>query len=252
MIEINDLKKIMKLVLISGYLKKEKPLNLMLLSSAGSGKTEIISTFKSPRITFQTDLSYMGLLKLLKEKKQIKHLIIPDYTKITNKKKSTADNLTSLLNAMIEEGIGEINLFQFRENFKNRNVGLILTTTKASFAQKKDVWEKSGFPSRFIICSYKYSDKTRDKIIQYINAEMYKDYQNKIVLKGFKDCEVISTEELNKQLNPYTKKQFRSLKQLQTLAKSNAINEGRKKVSEKDIKEIIRLSKYLNLNYTEV
>ncbi len=65
MIEVKDLRKIFKLILISGYLKKTKPLSLMLVADKGLGKTDLITSIDSKRILYRTDLTYMGLLVVL-------------------------------------------------------------------------------------------------------------------------------------------------------------------------------------------
>ena len=86
MIKVDDILKIVKLVLLSGYLKHHKPLSLFLIGEVGTGKTEIITNYKSSRVVMITDLSYMGLLKSMRTNKKLKHIIVPDFLKITKKK----------------------------------------------------------------------------------------------------------------------------------------------------------------------
>lgn len=251
MIKIDELQKIVKLVLLTGYIKNVKPLSLMLIADAGEGKTEIISHYKSRRICYMTDISYMGFLKQLKENKSLKHLIIPDFIKITKKKRATSDNLISILNAYVEEGIGRISLYNFEEDFKGRTGGIIVATTKASYGQKRSDWEAIGFLSRMILCSYSYKDETIKEILKFINSEEYLKFKQE-KLQGFKDCEIKTNKDLNEKLNIIANKKFRSLKHLQALCKANALLRGVKIVSDVDIREIINLSKFINLNYTKI
>lgn len=252
MIKTAEILKIVKLVLLSGYLKKTKPLSLLVVGKSGNGKTENIKYHKSKRAIFVTDLSYRGVTDLLKNDAQIKHLIVPDFLKITMKRRSTSDNLISLFNAMTEEGIGLIKVYNFEHDFKDRVCGLIVATTKSSFEQNKSAWTSIGFLSRMLICSYDYSEETIQQILEYINSEQFLKENGFEHLKGFKDLEVTSTKELNSQLNKVASKKFRTLKQLQTLAKCNALLEKRKQVTQRDIDEIIRLSKFMNLTYTKI
>lgn len=252
MINTQDILKIVKLVLLSGYLKKNKPISLLIVGKSGNGKTENIKYHKAKRAVFVTDLSYRGVTDLLKNDAQIKHLIVPDFLKITMKRRSTSDNLISLFNAMTEEGIGLIKVYNFEHDFKDRVCGLIVATTKSSFEQNRSVWTSIGFLSRMLVCSYDYSDETIEKILEYINSEQFLEEPVFEMIKGFKDVEVTSDKTLNSQLNRVANKKFRTVKQLQTLAKCNALLNKRKEVNQEDIDEIKRLAKYLNLNYTKI
>jgi hypothetical protein len=46
LINMDDLQKILKLVLVSGNLKGINPLSLLIVSKSGNGKTELITSFK--------------------------------------------------------------------------------------------------------------------------------------------------------------------------------------------------------------
>ena len=252
MIKIQDISKIVKLVLVSGCLKESKPLSLLVVGDSGMGKTEIISGFDSKRILFLTDLSYMGLLDELKANKDLTHIIIPDFIKITMKKRTTSSNLISLLNAVTEEGIGNIHLLHFKEDFKGKKIGIITSTTKLSYNQNKKSWRGIGFMDRMLVCSYSYSDQTIDEIIKYINEEKYLKKDTKEKLKMIKNVNITSKPILNEKLNPLIHKRFRTLKSLQTLVKCNALLRGSKSVEQEDIDEITRLSKFLNLEFNEI
>lgn len=256
MIMIDDIRKIVKLVLLSGYLKNNKPLSLLLVGKSGTGKTETICSYKTKRSVILTDANYSGLLNFLKESKKIKHIILPDFLKITMKKRATSDNFISLLNALTDEGIailkGYFN-FDFSLHNKPRTLGIVTATTKDSFSQKRKEWGNIGFLSRMIICSYDYSEITINKIIDYINSEKFTKEKSFEYITKYKDnIEITSIKELNEKLNPYAKRNFRTQKQLQTLAKCNALLRNSKVVEDKDIDEIIRLSQYLNLDYKQI
>lgn len=252
MIGVNDILKIVKLVLLSGYLKKQKPLSLLLIGEVGSGKTEITTNFKSSRIVVIGDLSKSGVYSEVMKNKSLKHIVIPDFLKITNRRRATAQDLITTLNSATEEGLTRSALYRQDLNFKGKTIGLITSTTKASYSQHYKEWKSIGFLSRMIICSFSYNNETHKKIMQYIQTEKYLDDELKQSLKGYTNIDVKSNFELNQQLEKLSRNKYRTQKQLQTMAKSHAILRKDNNVRQQDIDEIIRLSKYLNLNYTRL
>lgn len=250
MINMNDLQKILKLVLLTGNIKNVKPVSLLIVSKSGNGKTELIKSFKKSTAIFRTDITYFGLMDVLEKETKIKHLIIPDFIKITQKKRATSDNLVSILNALTEEGVGKLDFPNRHYDLKDKVIGLITATTKDSFNQKKKTWGTFGFVQRMLIVSYDYTDETIQKILESINKEEYILDSQKKLIDGGKDIKTES--QLNKLLNPVVNKNFRSLKHLQTLAKAEALSNKRDYVTKEDIKEIIRLTKYMNLDYTKI
>lgn len=253
MIKIDDISKIVKLVLLSGFLKKTKPLSLLLVGEVGIGKTEISTHFSTTRASFISDISKMGLYNELLEHKQLKHIIIPDFIKITQRKRATSDDLISALNSAVEEGLSHISLYKYAPSFKNRNIGLITSTTKASYSQNKQKWEHIGFLSRMLVVSYSYSETTIKEIMDYITNEKYLNDKDKEKLGNYKsNIDVTSAQEFNQQLLSLHNNKFRTQKQLQILLKCHALFRHSTKVNQEDVDEIKRLSKYLNLNYTKI
>ena len=250
MINMHDLQKLVKLVLLTGDIKGLKPVSLLIVSKSGNGKTELISSYEKNTAPFFTDISYIALAETLKKDKKIKHVIIPDFIKITQKKRSTSDNLISFLNALLEEGVGKIRLFNQEIDLKKRVIGLITATTKASFGQRKSKWSDFGFVQRMLIVSYDYSEETIEKIIDSINEDKFIKTKKSTIDK-IGDC-IESEKSLNKQLNRYANNNFRTLKHLQSLAKAHALMRKSKIVEQEDINEIIRLTKYMNLDYTKI
>lgn len=251
MIKVDDLKKIIKLVLLTGDLKNQSPVSLLIVGKSGMGKTELISSFKKKTIDFFTDLTYTGLIDELMKNPKVKHIIIPDFIKITEKRRATTSNLISLLNALIEEGLGKLKVWKgIQEDFKGRKVGLITATTMKSYSHNQETWNSFGFVQRMLIVSYDYDDNTVEEIIKSINKEEYIRSKTEKVIGLEKDIK--SSEKLNAQLNAIADKNFRNLKILQKLAKANALLNKRTVVNQEDISEIIRLSKFMNLNYTKI
>jgi len=255
MIKVNDLKELIRTVLFSGYIAEENPLSIMFVADVGSGKSEMLNTFRvNDNIAYFTDVTYMGLIKLLQETKEVRHIVIPDFLKITMKRKSTTDNITSCFNAMMEEGLDKISMMGQSFDFKGKKLGLITATTKASFNQYKKQWKAMGFLSRMLIISYKYSSKTQKEIFDYIMKREYlKNGAHKKENMPIRNHDVELSLKLAKKLKD-KKTSFRRQKQFQTLAMSRALmdNRDRFKVTEDDIKMVNSFKKYLNLDFTEI
>jgi hypothetical protein len=249
--EQEDIKKIVKLCYISPYLKRSKPVNLMLLAPAESGKTHFLLSFFTKFSRILSDLSFAGLLKILQEDKNLKTIVIPDFLKITGKKQSTKQNLLTILNGFLEEGIYKISLGNREEiNLEGRRGSIMTATTRASYNQNKKEWESMGFSSRFLMVSYEYSQQTISEIMQLLASENGK-IKKPLKLKG-RLTEVTASEEINLRLKEASNNSLRMFQMLMTLSKCNALLDGRDKVLIKDIEEIKRLSKFFNLDYKEI
>jgi hypothetical protein len=255
MLKVEELKELIKTILFSGYVSKEKPLSIIFVADVGSGKSEILNSFKlNDNIAYFTDVTYMGLIKLLENEKEVRHIVIPDFLKITMKKKSTTDNITSCFNAMMEEGLEKISMMGQSYDFKGKKLGLITATTRNSFNQYKNRWASMGFLSRMLIISYKYSEESVKEIFEYIyNREYLKNGTNQKENMPIRNIDVVLSPKLARKLKD-KKTDFRRQKQLQTLAMSRALMDNRDKleVIEEDIKKVNSFKKFLNLNFIEI
>lgn len=256
LVGVEDLQLIVKLVVISGFLKNHKPLSLLVVSKVGNGKTEIISSFKAKNIVFLTDLSSSGVYNLLKNDK-ITHLIIADFTKITMKAKQTSQNLMTTLNSAMEEGLFKQELKDTSNDLSGRNIGVITSTTKASYGQNKKLMESFGLTSRMLLVSFDYGDKTFSDIMESIYKCEYLTKQYvPMPLKSSKETPILKKTVIipytfAKQLNKFNNA-FRTQKQMQTLACCNALLNNRSEVNQADVDTVLTLNKFFNLNYTKI
>lgn len=253
MIKTEELKELVKTIFYTGYVENEKPLSFMLIGKVGTGKTEILNSFSlNDNVAFFTDITYMGLIKLLSEQKEVRHIVIPDFLKITMKKKSTTENITSCFNAMMEEGLEKISMMGQSFDFKGKKVGLITATTLDSFAQHRKGWNKMGFLSRMLIVSFSYKDETIKEIFDYIFNRKYIRESKRKEIMPIRNVEVNLTPELSKLLKDKDTS-FRRQKQLQTLSMARALVNNRTEVIKEDIDWVNRIAKkYLNMNFTKI
>lgn len=245
-------KKIVELIYISAFLKNEKPLSLFLIAPPEQSKTHFILEKTTKFCHYSSDLSFAGLIKVLSENRKIKHLIIPDFLKITEKKQSTKANLLTILNSFLEEGVFEINLGNKEKiDLKGRQGGIITATTDYSFHQNKKNWGGIGFISRFLVVSYKYSNETLEEILDIINSEKNTKAKKPLNL-SYKLTDVQSSKKINKMLNTLNDGSLRRQKQFIVLLKCIALRNGRTKTTEEDIEELKDLTEIINTRFTQI
>lgn len=258
LISVDNLQHLVKLVVASGFVKGYNPLSLMLVGDYGVGKTSIISSFSAKNIQFLSDLSSTGVLDIMQEKKAVTHMVIPDFTKVTQKNRNTSNTLIGTLNSATEEGIQQIRLKNTKIDLKGRKIGLITSTTRESWAQNHKAWKSIGFVSRMLVASYSYSQETYDKIMESIYDCEFLVHANLIEKlkrtngKELTKVTVKISSNLARKLNNLKKNTFRNQKQLQSLACCNALINGRTEVLEEDISKILELNEFLNLKYKKI
>jgi hypothetical protein len=257
MIKIDCIKELIKTIIYTGYVEGERPINVFFVGNYGIGKSETLKLFDvNDNIAYFTDVTYMGIIKLLQDVKEVRHIVIPDFLKITMKKASTVANIISCLNAGIEEGIDKISMMGQSFDFKGKRFGLISATTKMSFSQHRKTWDSMGFLSRMIIVSFDYKQSTKEEIFEYIFNRGYLTQGKEKMQLPYKNIPVKLPRKLAAMLRDKDI-DFRRQKQLQTLAMARAIinhpNETQNfEVTEREIQEVNNFKKLINLNYTKI
>jgi hypothetical protein len=253
MIKTEELKEIIRTIIYTAFIKGEKPVSSIFIADKGSGKTEILKQFENIKgIKVLSDVTYLGLLELLEKDKTIKFIIIPDFLKLVMKSKSTRENILSFLNILVEEGVQSINFPQRYFNLEGRQVGLLTATTSDSFFLNQKEWDSIGFISRLLTISYSYSQQTKCEVKEYIKK---RDYLKRMIIKK----DILPKNKIDIYLDPelidiLLEKDidFRRQKQLQNLVMARSIMNKRKAVNNKDIEDVIKMKKYINLLFTEV
>lgn len=184
MIDCQDLDKIVTLALCTAYVKGDKPLSLLIVSDRPeSGKTEVVKRFSgTPKVAFATDITGYGLKRDFGKKiarGEIKHIVIPEMLTTLSKGKIASDSFTSILQAVIEDGLmglytGYLPPSNVKNNQPIRTVGVIGCLPRPFFTMKlRYEWLKRGFLSRFLVVTYKHSDDTIDRIFESVEDGDY-------------------------------------------------------------------------------
>ena len=182
MIDTQDLEKIVALTLCTAYIKGDKPLSLLIVSDRPeSGKTEITKQFSgTPRVEFATDVTGYGLKRDFTQKilkGEVKHIIIPEMVTPLSKGRVSSDSFTSVLQAIIEDGIMGIHTGFIQSSWAKdmpiRSVGIIGCLPRTFYQNVRYKWLLLGFLSRFLVVSYRHGDDTLIRIFDSINDGSY-------------------------------------------------------------------------------
>jgi hypothetical protein len=275
LLEVEPLIDIIKLTLQTAYIKSViYPVNLLLIAKPESAKTSAMEQFKI-KGTYTTNNITQAVIvsKILPmiENQGLKYLIIPDFLNAIEKDYTTRKGFLNLMKSLIEEGITSLDTFNIRTN-KVYNppikCGLITGITAESFYGHYDAkeqrwiggvryeWKSMGLLSRFVPFSYDYELSKIYKVYKFIENEQQTkkspkhSIQRRIIeVKGnpqlFSQFEMLSYK-IGQEVGGYG---FRILRNLQALAKANAILNDRTEVNQQDIDKIIYLSNWINYRF---
>jgi hypothetical protein len=159
----------LKLAILSHYIehKEDKSVSVALIAEIETDKTRTLKKFyKTKGVAVETDLTYMGLINYVLpqiEMGQVKTIIIPDMIKTVMKKQSTVQNFIGILNSLMEEGVHQITLKDFKD-FKGARANLLTSMTPALLNSHKLLWNRMGFLSRFLPFTYSYTESKTETI----------------------------------------------------------------------------------------
>ena len=115
LINIDPLKKIIECTLISPYIKDEKPISLLIVAKAESGKTTAMKMYRENKgVVYITDCTAYGLTRDTLPKivsGEIKTIMIPDLLTPLSKQTKTRKSFVAFLNSLVEEGVANISSY---------------------------------------------------------------------------------------------------------------------------------------------
>jgi len=261
-IHIEPLKKIIEAVLITPYIKGEKPLSLMIVAKAESGKTSAMKMYRETKgVLLITDCTAYGITRDILPKiisGEIKTLIIPDLITPLSKSHKTRQSFVAFLNNLIEEGVAKVTTYATIWD-KEVKANVITAVTGDVLKDGRHEWAKMGFLSRFIIFSYSYSMSTVEAILNYYSEHGLKIDNVKFRLPT-EEVDIRLPKEIADELNPIAKKvgeQFelygiRAKINFRSLLKALALRNGSKTVTEAEFREFLELTDYMNFKYNPI
>lgn len=265
MINTELLELAVNLAIQSVKLRKERSVSIMILAPPEHGKTEIIKKFAfvtSVKIISDFNSFHFADYANDYQSKQKATIMIPDFLKVVNKKQGTRAQALGILNAITEEGwIGKLPMGQQITEPIHANVITALTEDK--IRDKRYMWTRSGFMSRFLPLSYKYNDKTKTIIRQYIKDRSYhtddpidmKLELDKIDVALPQDIAIKIEKITLGILDDFSRQNytgFRLQKQLQTLCMASALYSRRPIVNQDDLDTVEAISRHINFDFNSI
>ncbi|MEM5813432.1 MAG: hypothetical protein QXU71_03670 [Candidatus Aenigmatarchaeota archaeon] len=266
MIGIQPIIDIIALALQSVFIKSEENgVSLLLIGKPETAKTSSIFSFSN--LNFVAYYDEITAKKLLDEflplvkNKEKRTLLIPDLINCIEKQRSTREQFLALIKSGIDDvGIKAISTYhkqlQFYKLIEGIKFNVITAITTDNFKKIKKYFRDTGLLSRFIPFSYDYSISLIKKVFDFLEGKKHisdvkfpKIKQKDIAIEDkpelFKEFETISTK-MSIELSGYG---FRLQKNLQRLAKANAILNNRTEVTKEDIEKVIYLSNWINFEF---
>jgi hypothetical protein len=259
MVSTSILKKIIECTLISPYIKGEKPLSLMIVAKAESGKSSVMKLYRQNKgVIYLSDCTAYGLSRDVLPKLvsgEIRTIMITDLITPLSKSAKTRQSFIAFLNNLIEEGVAKITTYATVWD-KEVKANLITAITDEALEDGRHDWAKMGFLSRFVFFTYSYSASTVSKIMgnysehglalgeekiklpdKEINIELPKDIADKL------DAQAVL---IGHQFEIYG---IRAKINLRCLLKCLAYRNKRNIVANDEYREFLELFDYMNSDY---
>jgi len=262
LINIDLLKKMIECTILSAYIKNEKPISLLIVAKAESGKSSAMKLYRQNKgIIYMTDCTAYGLTRDVLPKLvsgEVRTLMIADLLTPLSKSYKTRQSFIAFLNNLIEEGVAKITTYSTIWD-KEVKANVITSVTDEALADGRHEWAKMGFLSRFIMFSYSYSTSTVIKILDFYSKQGLVLGSETLELPA-EDVEIELSKEIADKLNPIAMKigeQFklygiRAKVNLRSLLKALALRNGKSVVSENEFQELLELADYMNFNFNPI
>jgi len=262
LIHLEPLKEIVECALLSPYVKNEKPISLLIVAKAESGKSSVMKQYRENKgVVYLTDCTAYGITRDVLPKivsGEIKTIMIPDLLTPLSKQTKTRQSFVAFLNNLIEEGVAKIRTYSTVWN-RDVKANVITAITDEALRDARHSWAKMGFLSRFIVFSYSYGISNVTKILNYYSEHGLKSKNTKVKLPK-RHVDVKLSKETANRLNPIAMRigeqfrlyGFRAKINFRSLLKCLAYRNGRKVVAEEDFQEFLELADYLNFDFNPI
>jgi hypothetical protein len=240
--------------LFSSYVKGVEPLSLLIIAPVGSGKTEQLKAYAVNKgVAFYNDFTAYGLYTLLSQIQAglIRHVLVGDFVRLLARGKAVVREIITTLNALIEEGIQNVETFFVRFHSPNPvKAGVIATLTTDEWRLRRKQWMRYGFLSRALPISYALApeDTLRGERMIYEGREAFKPIELKLpgeaVDIAIPEPRKRELKRIGRVLAAINRDEtgFRSHRHVIAMAKASALHQKRAEVDESDIQLIKALS----------
>ncbi|MFC1967125.1 hypothetical protein ACFLV2_00555 [Chloroflexota bacterium] len=276
MIGIDNINKLLELVVFTGHIRGEQPVSVIVTAPPEAGKTDLVMKYsQSQGLVVLTDCTAYGIMRdygnAIREGR-VKHLLIPDLIKPMSRGKDTVHSLVAFFNSLIEEGVVSISTYAETIGIPRQGIqpqipvqcGLIATMAKGVLLDGRHHWSKMGFMSRLLPISYTYNANTqlgihraianREYLIDEPTQLQLPDEAVEVNLPSPQAADLISLTAglasiISSPNNPDRVYGFRLQKHIQRLVMASALKDGRDIVTQADVDYVRSLSGCINLEY---
>jgi hypothetical protein len=171
MIGMELLGELIQTVVLTGRLKDHAPVSLLIIAPPEQGKTTNVIQFaqQSDAIAPYSDITGIGLQKILQQNEKATHIAILDMLAASSHKQSVNKYLVAMMNACSEEGIISTATPEGLKDFKFGKRGFIACLTPSMVRDGRGLWNKVGFTSRMWPFNYKHSTELQRRVKDSIN-----------------------------------------------------------------------------------
>lgn len=270
MIGTKQLEYLLKLALLTSYIKDERPVSVLIAARVESGKTELLRKLSECRgIVYLNDATAYGIQKAYIQDiadGKVRTIVIPDLITPLSRSPDTVETFVSFLNGLIEEGIAEVATYAMQLKVKLPvRCNVITSIAKEHLFDQRHRWSKIGFLSRVVPISYEYAPSTVYGIMQSIADREYHsegDFANLELPES--NIEVKLPQSISQQIAAFAPQVvdsghfadkmygFRLQKQLQTLCMANTIYKGRTEATSEDFNTVKELGDFMNLRFKQI
>lgn len=254
---------ILRAAIWSGMISDERPISVMLIADQESAKTEALKFFHGTKtLAYLSDLTSTGLKPFKADiiSGKLRHLALMDLVRLVSHGRGTSERTIQTLASLMEEGESSVSDGGGTADWgKFPKVGVLMGITTDYFKARAGHWRKTGFLTRFVPVSYKYSDSTVNAIHESIARGKGFTLPRPEVLPEFMSCITISTEfsellrmqgkMLGEKMNTHG---FRYHRVLRCLAKSIARIEGTGSVKLRHVQKVQEWGKFFTLDHVEL
>lgn len=257
LVRMEPILEIIKTAIYTGRLADEKPVSVMLIAEQESAKTEALKYFRTTNtLRYISDLTSKGLHGYKKEiiEKQVRHIVLLDLVRILSHGKGISERTIQTIASLMEEGESETSDAGGRDTWGATfpRIGALMGITPQYFKSKKGRWRATGFLTRFVPVSFRYSDTTVKLIhhairngdptpIHHNLSELPKGDVYVSLKEDYASILADKAEFLGDSMKTYG---FRYHRILRALAKGRASSEKRSSVNVSDVKQVIKWSEF--------
>lgn len=243
LIGLNAGREFLRIINAIPYCEGEFPIGCFFVAPPGSGKTFLLTSTHSKDFILVSDITAYGMEKLLLDLTRAKsgYVVVPDLLRCMSRKQSF-EQLVSLLNLLLEEGVRVIKRQNLDLNLiEPLRFGFITALTTAEFQKILPQFMNTGLLSRIIVFSFYYEPSDVQRIKDVILSTKEESFKTR--LNGVSKVDVKIPSKLKNLLYKISsstpdKYGFRTLKLYRKLCKAKALLNGRDKVTKTDIMEV--------------